>query len=127
MCQSEHPNERQSFGELLFAFRSHARVSQAELARRSGLSKSYISGVENGRLRSPAPASIARIAAALDSSAACERSLLDAASAERQPAIIFHRNLATHVLRLAGEIRERADRLSVARVTQLQALLAKED
>lgn len=127
MFPDEFPTDRQTFGELLFIQRTAARLTQAELARRSGLSKSYISSVENGRLPSPSPATITRIASSLNVSTAGHRELLEAASVERQPAIIFPRSLASHVLRFASEIRHRADSLSVQRVTQLQAILTKED
>jgi transcriptional regulator with XRE-family HTH domain len=50
-------------GDLIGAVRRQSRLSQAELARRTGIQRSVLSAYEHGR-RQPAVAALARIAAA---------------------------------------------------------------
>lgn len=71
----------EAFGELLRRYRAAAGLSQVELAARAGLSRRAISDLERGRRRRPYPATVRRLADALQVEAA-ERSALLAA---RQP------------------------------------------
>jgi transcriptional regulator with XRE-family HTH domain len=54
------------FGLLLRQYRAAAGLSQEELAERAGLSKRGISDLERGQRRSPHPATVRRLAEALD-------------------------------------------------------------
>lgn len=83
---SPHPKGPEaSFGGQLFALRATRRISQAELARRALLSRSYLSEVENDRRPPPSIEICRRIVAALDLTEA-ERSRLSAyAFFERSP------------------------------------------
>ena len=54
------------FGVLLQQYRLAAGFSQEELAKRSGLSRRGISDLERGERRSPHPATVHRLAAALN-------------------------------------------------------------
>ncbi len=55
----------QTFASNLKKLRSKARISQEELALRSGLDRTYISGCERG-VRNPSIVSIEKIAEALN-------------------------------------------------------------
>src|SRR5918911_509574 len=54
------------FGALLQQYRAAAGVSQEELAERAGLSRRGISDLERGERRSPHPATVRRLAAAMN-------------------------------------------------------------
>ncbi|HEY3873196.1 MAG TPA: helix-turn-helix transcriptional regulator [Actinocrinis sp.] len=68
-----------AFGPRLRAFRVEARLSQQELAERSGLSVRAISDLEGGRTRRPYQHSVERLADALGLSAAVRREFTAAA------------------------------------------------
>src|ERR1051326_4911640 len=74
------------FGKLLRTYRMAAGLSQDELAERAGLSRRGISDLERGARRTPYPATVRRLAHALDLSvderAALLASARDASSAE---------------------------------------------
>lgn len=54
-----------SFGGLLFGYRMRDGVSQVDLAEKAGVSKGYLSGIENGRRLPPPRRTAARLARAL--------------------------------------------------------------
>jgi transcriptional regulator with XRE-family HTH domain len=56
---------RERLGAAVRAVRVHAKMSQEELARRSGLDRTYIGGVERGE-RNPSLVSLHRIAGGLN-------------------------------------------------------------
>src|SRR5512132_3433161 len=58
--------QRGAFGQLLQHYRLAAGLSQEELAERAALSKRGISDLERGVRRAPYPATVRRLAAALD-------------------------------------------------------------
>lgn len=70
------------FGENLRLLRCQAGMSQEELAGRSGLDRTYISGAERGK-RNVSLAALAQIARALSVSTADLVSTVDAKSPER--------------------------------------------
>jgi tetratricopeptide (TPR) repeat protein/transcriptional regulator with XRE-family HTH domain len=57
--------EKETFGQRLRAYRLAARLSQQELAEKSGLSIRAVSDLERGHTRQPFPNSVSRLAAAL--------------------------------------------------------------
>lgn len=57
--------EQEKFGEKLRKLRIKRNWSQGELSRRSGIHRTYISGIEKG-LRNPALKNINRLAKALN-------------------------------------------------------------
>src|SRR5690348_16435713 len=65
------------FGDRLRQARLTARISQEELAERSGLSVRAISDLERGRTRHPYPRTIRLIVAALELPDADAKALLD--------------------------------------------------
>jgi tetratricopeptide (TPR) repeat protein len=69
-----------AFGPLLRARRKSAGMSQEELAARSGLSVRAIGDLERGRTRCPYPASVRRLARALDLSDEARQELFAAAA-----------------------------------------------
>lgn len=73
------------FGENLRSLRCQARMSQEELAERSGLDRTYISGAERGK-RNVSLAAIAQIARALAVPAADLVSAVETTSSERDGA-----------------------------------------
>jgi transcriptional regulator with XRE-family HTH domain len=56
---------RRSLGLRIKAFRENARLSQEELAHRSAIHVTYLSGLENGK-RNPSLLVLSRIATGLD-------------------------------------------------------------
>jgi transcriptional regulator with XRE-family HTH domain len=66
------------FAILLRASRTSAGLSQEELATRSGMSVRAIGNLERGRIRWPHPASVRRLADALDLSGQSRRVFLAA-------------------------------------------------
>lgn len=56
-------------GEVVRAWRADRRLDPSELANRSGLSRSYISEVEHGRIARPGPSKMNRLAESLGTSA----------------------------------------------------------
>ncbi len=71
--------DRRPFGARLRAVRQSAGLSQMELAERSGLSMRTISNLEHDRTRWPFPASVHRLADALELEGAMRRDFLAAA------------------------------------------------
>lgn len=57
--------EHDTFGGLLFGYRMRDGVSQVALAEKAGVSKGYLSGIENGRRLPPPRRTAARLARAL--------------------------------------------------------------
>jgi transcriptional regulator with XRE-family HTH domain len=68
-----------SFGSLLHKHRLAGGLSQEELADRAGLSRRGISDLERGARTSPYPATVRRLAEALELSVADRSRLLEAA------------------------------------------------
>lgn len=54
------------FGQALRRERNRLHVSQDALATRAGMDRGHLSKIENGTIRLPSPAVVARLAAALD-------------------------------------------------------------
>ena len=69
----------------LVAFRTHRGLTLRELARRAGISSSYLSEIERGR-KPGAAAALAKIAAALAKIAAALDTTIDALLSDRSPA-----------------------------------------
>ncbi|MFM8978929.1 MAG: helix-turn-helix domain-containing protein, partial [Planctomycetia bacterium] len=99
------------FAEALCAARAAAGLSQADLARRAGLTPAYVSLLESGRRRPPRPPVVERLARALGNAPG---PLLELAALERTPDPIRRR--------LQGLDRER-DRLGQARDRVLSTTL----
>jgi tetratricopeptide (TPR) repeat protein/DNA-binding XRE family transcriptional regulator len=72
-------DDRAGFGDLLRTARQAARLSQEELAERSGLSVRAISNLERGRSRWPYPATVHRLADALRLSGSARAEFISAA------------------------------------------------
>jgi predicted ATPase/transcriptional regulator with XRE-family HTH domain len=79
--------QAESFGGLLQRYRAAAGLSQEELADRAGLSRRGISDLERGVRRSPYPATVRRLAAALGLAEADRRVLLGAARTSSSAAV----------------------------------------
>ena len=97
------------FGAVLYAYRSASGLSQAELARRSGLSRSYLSEVENSKRPAPKAATVQRLSAALtlgDGDAAALLTL-----AEREVRLV-ERDAAAALFALLADIGSLMHRLS---------------
>jgi predicted ATPase/DNA-binding CsgD family transcriptional regulator len=75
-------SKRESFGAQLHRYRRAAGLSQAELAERAGLSQRGISDLERGARSSPYPATVRRLAAALELSETERAELLEARSGD---------------------------------------------
>lgn len=59
------PNEAKKLGENLRRIRSKAGISQSDVAKSLGVSRGFVSDIENGK-RNPTLATIARIAKAIN-------------------------------------------------------------
>ena len=111
-----------SFGQCLSRYRNAARLSQEELAERSGLSVRGISDLERGARRAPRRETLRRLAEALELSEH-DRAVLEAAarpapSPGSYESLPQTHNLPVHRDRLVGRKGELA---------QLRALLLRED
>lgn len=71
------------FGAVLYAFRTVQGMTQTEIASRIGVTKTYISAVENSRYPPPQESLVEAIADALSSDAEDRRALLEVAAMER--------------------------------------------
>ena len=58
-------NNSQTFGQLLRRYRRAAKLSQEELAKRSGVDYTYVSKLENDRVNAPAEETILRFCGVL--------------------------------------------------------------
>src|SRR5215472_7733562 len=76
-----HPHPR-PFGELLRQHRILAGLTQEALAERAGLSRRAISDLERGVNQTPQPATLERLAEALQLTAAAQAEFRDAARSE---------------------------------------------
>ena len=97
------------FGASLYAFRSAAGLSQAELARRSRLSKSYVSEVENSKGPAPKAPTVQRMSAALGLDEREAASLLGLAEREND---LVERDSAAALFALLADIGALMHRLS---------------
>jgi len=97
------------FGATLYGYRSAAGLSQAELARRSGLSRSYVSEVENSKRPAPKAQTVQRISSALELDEGGAASLLDLAEREQR---LAQRDSAEALLALLADIGALVHRLS---------------
>ena len=97
---------RTTFAHALKSARKAAGLSQAELARRSGLTGSYISVLESRRRRPPSPKVIRALCQALDIP---DGPLQDAAALERSPVAVRRR--LERLRRERGKERKSGDRL----------------
>jgi transcriptional regulator with XRE-family HTH domain len=77
---------RGAFGALLLQHRASAGLSQFELGERAGLSSRGISDLERGQRRWPHPATVRRLADALDLDTQERAAFVAAARHERTPA-----------------------------------------
>src|SRR5689334_2837536 len=64
MDPNEHPIE--DFGRYLRELRQVRRLTLREVEEQSGVSNSYLSQVENGRIRQPSPHVLQKLAVAYD-------------------------------------------------------------
>lgn len=97
------------FGAVLYAYRNASGLSQAELARRSGLSRSYLSEVENSKRPAPKPATVQRLSAALTLGEGDAAALLTLA--EREVGLV-ERDAAAALFALLADIGSLMHRLS---------------
>lgn len=115
------------FGELLFIYREQEAISQAQLSRNVRLSKSYLSSIENCRLRPPPAGTVRRIASALglgaEDSAALERS----AKHERACEIRTSKYLPEHVRLVAQQLAAQADTLTQKTTQKLLTILEESE
>ncbi len=112
---------RNSFGAALRQAREQAGLSQATLARRAGMTAPYLSLLESGRRRPPAPPRVERLAKGLAQDPA---PWLELAALERTPAPIRRRVEALD--RERGHLGRARDRLlttTLFRVARNPALL----
>ncbi len=97
------------FGETLYALRCAAGLSQAELARRSGLSRSYVSEVENSKRPAPKVQTVHRITSALGLDEGGAASLISLAVREYR---LVQRDSALALCALLADIGALVHRLS---------------
>ncbi len=76
------------FGDVIRARRRQLGLTIAQLAKRAGTGKGYISGTENGKVRPPAAKLTLKLAKALDLDAP---DLVELGWAEKAPALIRDR------------------------------------
>lgn len=74
-----------AFGSLLRKLRQESGLTQQQLARKMGASKSYISGIESGKVRPPSPKLIRKLTRLFRYD---ERELLRLACVEKAPQLI---------------------------------------
>ncbi|WP_081430549.1 helix-turn-helix domain-containing protein [Polaromonas sp. JS666] len=115
------------FGELLFSFREDVAVSQAELSRVARLSKSYVSSIENSRLRPPPIDTVRRIAAAIGLGAEKTIALERAATQERACEVRISEFLPAHVRVVAMRLVAQADTLTQDTTQRLLELLEESE
>lgn len=77
-----------SFGQVVRARRKQLGLQLTEVAKRAGTVKGYLSGVESGKLRPPAPKVTAKLAKVLDLD---PLDLVELGWAEKAPALIRDR------------------------------------
>jgi len=70
------------FGKRVRELRRARGLTQDQVALRAGISKGYLSGIENGKVNAPAPRAIRRLAKALGTDV---KALLLLAAAEKAP------------------------------------------
>lgn len=115
-----------SFGELLFALRTQCRVSQTEVAQRAGISKGYLSGVENCRLRPPVLDTVRRLANALRLDASARAQLERLAQYDRRSPVVIPPTVPDHVFELATSLKRRANVIDEETAREMQSVLQKE-
>ncbi|MDP1888266.1 helix-turn-helix transcriptional regulator [Polaromonas sp.] len=115
------------FGELLFIYREQEAISQTQLARIAGLSKSYLSSIENCRLRPPPIGTVQRIASALGlGSEECEV-LEQSARRERTCEIRTSKYLPEHVRLVAQQLAAQAETLTKKTTQKLLTILEESE
>lgn len=77
-----------TFGQVIRARRKQLGLTLDQVARRAGTHKGYVSGIENSKVRPPAPRVVAKIAKALDLDVL---DLVELGWAEKAPALIRDR------------------------------------
>lgn len=116
-----------SFGELLFLYREQGAISQAQLSRMARLSKSYLSSIENCRLRPPPVGTVRRLASALglgiEETAALER----IAKHERACEIRTPKDLPEHVRLFAKQLAAQAGTLTQNTTQKLLTILEESE
>jgi transcriptional regulator with XRE-family HTH domain len=70
------------FGEIVREKRTALRISLEKLGRKTGLTKGYLSGIENGKVHPPLPRKVSRLCRVLDLD---EASMLLLAYVEKAP------------------------------------------
>ena len=109
-----------SFGATLFFFRQRVRLSQAEAARRAGISAGYYSSLENDKRVAPTADAVMRIADALEASARERSWLMSLADGARLTASLEASGIPAHVVDLIAAVRQHADQLQPAAAAQLR-------
>lgn len=115
------------FGELLFTFREQEAISQAQVARVARLSKSYLSSIENCRLRPPPTLTVRRIATALGLGAEETIALEQSARQERACEIRTSKFLPEHVRLVALRLAAQADTLTPKTTQRLLTILEESE
>lgn len=115
------------FGELLFIYREQEAISQAELSRSTRLSKSYLSSIENCRLRPPPVGTVRRLASALGLGAEGAAALERSAKHERAREIRTSKYLPEHVRLVAEQLVALADTLTQNSTQKLLAILEESE
>ena len=123
---SQGPSEREEtiaehepFGEQLYGYRTRYGMSQAALAARAGVSKSYLSEIENGRRLPPPRRTAVRLTRAL-ALTRCEADRLVASAVVGRGTERPDAELPSDVRQLITDLRVYAFRLPVRFVVALR-------
>jgi len=109
-----------SFGATLFFLRHRAQLSQAEAARRAGISAGYYSSLENDKRAAPTADAVTRIADAVETSDRERSLLISLADGARLTASLKASGIPAHVVELIAAVRHHADQLEPAAAAQLR-------
>lgn len=104
-------NTDEVFGAHIFALRQRLTWSQSRLATEAGISKSYVSQVENGHVPPPVDATVERLVLALSDAGANRDKLLHLARVGRYQWHL-HKELPTEISQLLGFLLSNADKIS---------------
>jgi transcriptional regulator with XRE-family HTH domain len=112
----------QTFGELMFIYRTSLGLSQRQVAQTAELSESYFSELENSKRVAPPYATALRIATALNLSANDESNFVGVAVSERA-ALLDDLHLPPQIRQLIALLRVAGPRLPTEVVNLMEAKL----